>query len=234
MLARITRDAQTLHSALIDLLFPPRCVNCKRVGSWFCPLCQSSIEFIRAPYCRQCGRPDLESPCHLCRQFPLTIDGMRAVAYFEGALRQAIHAFKYQRRVDLAPLWGEMLAVYARAESISYDVIIPIPLHRERERARGYNQAALLARALAAPRTAIIWEDALTRTRATRPQMELDAAERRANVRDAFAASARVRAHRVLLIDDVCTTGATMEACSVALKNQGAQSVWGLALARGR
>ncbi len=149
-------------------------------------------------------------------------------------MREAIHQFKYRRRTDLAATFGEMLNDYLSVSALPFDTIVPVPLHRDRERARGYNQSLLLARELAARHPLDLWEDALIRVRATRPQVELDAVERRENVRDAFAAIDRAAGAQVLLIDDVCTTGATMEACGIALKRCGAKSVWGLALARPR
>lgn len=234
VLVPITRAARRAQRALLDLLFPPRCVACRRVGEWFCASCCASIEKIQPPLCERCGRPLLHPPCSYCQKHPLQIDGIRAVAFFEGNLREAIHAFKYDARTELAPIFGNLLSDYLAAQRLPVDAVVAVPLHPTRERARGYNQSLLLARALAAQQYLPVWEDALTRERATRPQVELDAAERRTNVQDAFAATARVAGARLLLIDDVCTTGATMEACSVVLKQRGAKSVWGLALARGR
>jgi len=234
MLTRFARGARSLHRTLIDLLFPPRCVTCRRVGIWFCDACQSSMEKIRAPLCERCGRPLHRPPCPYCLALPLVIDGTRAIAFFEHKTRDAIHAFKYADRVELAPIFAALLDAYLREQHIPFDVVIPVPLHAYRERARGYNQSRLLARELQARRGCVVWEDALTRARATRPQVELDAAERRDNVKDAFTASERVRGRQVLLLDDVCTTGATMDACAAALKQKNAQSVCGLAIARGR
>ncbi len=234
MLARFARSTRSLHRALIDLLFPPRCVTCRRVGVWFCDACQSSMERIRAPLCERCGRPLPHPPCSYCLARPLVIDGTRAIAFFEHKTRDAIHAFKYAKRVELAPIFAALLDDYLRDQRIPFDVVIPVPLHADRERARGYNQSRLLARELQARHGGAVWDDALTRARATRPQVELDAAERRENVKDAFIASERVHGKQILLLDDVCTTGATMDACAVALKRQNAQSVWGLAIARGR
>jgi ComF family protein len=156
------------------------------------------------------------------------------MAFFEGNLRQAIHAFKYKQRPELARVLGSLLISYLYANPLPADAIAAVPLHPTRERARGYNQALLLARALGAQTHLPVFEDALKRVRATPSQTELDAAERQANVKDAFIADEHVAGKRWLLIDDVCTTGATMDDCSVALKQCGAQSVWGLALARGR
>lgn len=234
MLARIARDAQAVRRALLDLLFPPRCVICRRVGEWFCMPCRAGIEKILPPLCDHCGRPLDREDCPYCRQLPLHIDGLRAMAFFEGGLREAIHRFKYQHRTELAGVFGAMLNDYLNRYPLPIHAVIPVPLHPERERRRGYNQALLLARELAARQNLPLWYNVLARVRATQPQVELDARARRENVQDAFAASDAVAGASVLLIDDVCTTGATLDACSVALKQRGAKSVWGLALARGR
>jgi ComF family protein len=234
VLARLTRNAAGLRNALLDLLFPPRCVVCRRAGPWFCAACCTSIEKIVPPVCERCGRPLSSSHCPYCAKSPMQIDGTRAVAFFEGNLRVAIHAFKYQHRTELADLFGMMLHDHLLTFPLPMDTIIAVPLHVARARARGYNQALLLARALGARQNAPVWEDTLTRIRATQSQTELDAAGRRQNVYAAFAATERVRDARVLLIDDVCTTGATMDACGAALYARGAKSVWGLAIARAR
>ena len=234
MLARLARNAAGLRNALLDLLFPPRCVVCRREGSYFCAACFASIEKINPPICQRCGRPLPFPDCPYCKKSPMQIDGTRAVAFFEGNLRAAIHAFKYQHRTELADLFGMMLNDYLLTFPLPMDTIIAVPLHADRARARGYNQALLLAHALGARQNLPVWEDALTRTRATQSQTELDAAGRRQNVYAAFAATERVRGARVLLIDDVCTTGATMDACGAALYARGAKSVWGLAIARAR
>ncbi len=234
MLARLARNGAALRNALLDILFPPRCVVCRRSGTWLCTSCAAQFEKILPPICERCGRPLKSTHCPYCAKSPLRLEGTRAVAFFEGALREVIHAFKYLHRVELADYFGTLLYEYLLTFPLSVDTIIAVPLHSERERARGYNQAALLAHALGKHTHLPVWNDALMRTRATRSQTELNAEERRANVRDAFVATPRVRGARVLLIDDVCTTGATMEACGAALYAQGAQAVWGLAIARTR
>lgn len=234
MLARLARNGAALRNALLDLLFPPRCVVCRRGGEWLCAPCAAQFEPILPPLCPRCGRPLASSHCPYCAKLPIAIDGTRAVAFFDGALRQAIHAFKYSHRTELTDHFGAMLHHYLLTFPLPVDTIIAVPLHPARERARGYNQAALLANALAARLPLPVWNDALARTRATLSQTELDAAGRRANVRDAFVATPRVRGAHILLLDDVCTTGATLDACGAALYAQGAQAVWGLAIARAR
>lgn len=235
MIGQLWRSAQAARQTLLDLLFPPRCVICRSTDAeCFCAACRSKIDRILPPLCDRCGRPLRASVCPYCQKLPLQIDSIRATAFFEGNMRKAIHAFKYEHRPELARVLGSLLSNFLSAHPIPADVIVPVPLHPTRERSRGYNQSFLLAQTLGAQTNLTVCQDALTRVRATRSQVELDAAERHANVQDAFAADPRVCGMRVLLIDDVCTTGATMDACSIALKLRGAKSVWGLALARGR
>ena len=169
-----------------------------------------------------------ELPAH-----PLVIEKIRSVALFEGVLRQAIHRFKYERLAGLAEPFGEMLADYWRGELLTADWLIPVPLHPSRERDRGYNQSELLARSLARRVDVPVSSKGLRRTRATAVQMTLNAAQRRENVAGAFECiEARVRGARVMLIDDVGTTGATLDACAQAVLKAGAASVMGLTLAR--
>lgn len=234
MLAPMMHAAQATPRALLDLLFPPRCVSCRRGGGWFCADCRARIEPLPSPVCDLCGRPRAAARCSFCAIHAPQIDGIRAVAFFEHHLRDAIHALKYEHRPELAPILGCLLSDYLARLTWRVDELIAVPLHRERERARGYNQARLLAQSLASGHHLPIWDDALARTRATRPQVELNARERRVNVQDAFDASPRVAGTHIVLIDDVCTTGVTLEACSIALKARGAQAVYGLALARPR
>ncbi len=234
MLAQIAHEARRAGRSLLNLLFPPRCVICHREGEWFCAACRAQVEFITPPICERCGRPLSGSECRFCLEFPLAIDRLRAVAFFDGALRQAIHCFKYQERPELATVFGNMLGEYVAAHPLPIDVVIPVPLHRERERWRGYNQALLLAREMALQEKHALWYNVIERTRATPPQVGLDLRARRENVRDAFAAGPAVSGANILLVDDVCTTGATMNACAAALKQRGAKFVCGLALARPR
>ena len=170
-----------------------------------------------------------------CASQPLHIDGIRSVAFFEGALRKAIHQFKYGYTRDMVVPLGEMLVDFCAKMSLPGDLILPVPLHPRRLRERGYNQAGLLAERVGQALGKPVAHDVLYRTRHTMSQTRLDADERRRNVEGAFACrGSGLRGQRVLLIDDVCTTGATLEACSVALYAGGAQSVWALTLALAR
>ena len=232
----VTDLVQEIKRGLLDLLFPPRCVACREMGSLLCAKCRDEFELVEPPLCPHCGRPWPNSRlCPLCQRDPLQIDGVRSVAYLDGTLRQAIHHFKYYNRQALAVPLGELMGQYWEKSPLPGEIIVPVPLHPDRLRERGYNQAALLARELGKSIGLPVAENGLVRVRATRPQVELGAQERKENVRDAFRCSnAELKGKRVLLIDDVCTTGATLEACSIALRQVGARSVWALTLARAR
>jgi len=226
-----------LCTALLDLIFPPRCAGCGTSGSLWCPACQADVRVIGDPVCLHCGRPwaSLRENhlCPQCRQSTLEIDGIRSAVMLEGPLREAIHHLKYKGRKSLAEPLGALLCARWQAGPLPADTIVPVPLHVSRVRERGYNQSALLAEPLACATGLPLAESMLQRVRATAPQIELNATQRRLNVRDAFEASGDATpGRRVLLVDDVCTTGATLESCSLALRRAGAASVWAMTLAR--
>ena len=237
-LSRLLHRAQV---GLFDLLFPPRCVACQQPGSWLCATCQATIEPIQPPYCGRCGRPltsagwSIPRSCPMCMRGPFWLDGIRAVAYHEGVLRTAIHCLKYRNHQALAEPLGSLLAEYVRRTELEATVVVPVPLHGERLAQRGYNQAALLARVLGRALGLPVVEGSLVRVRHTLPQVDLNAAQRRENVRDAFrCVDDRLAGHRVLLVDDVYTTGATLLACGAALHQARVASAWGLTLSHGR
>ena len=224
----------TVRKTILDLLFPPHCVVCGHNGEWLCGDCVASFPYIQQPICTKCGRPlSHGNLCRSCILRPLKIDGIRAATYFEGGVRQATHHFKYRGTRVLAPYLGEVLARAWRRVALPASIIVPVPLHPLRMRQRGYNQSALLARELGQRIDLPVIEDCLLRVRPTRPQVGLGAAERRQNVQGAFGCvDSRLAGKDVMLIDDVCTTGATLEACAHALYEQGSRAVWALALAR--
>jgi competence protein ComFC len=230
----------------IDLLFPPRCVVCKSLGSWLCSTCASSIEMIQLPVCRRCGLPLRHSGpsgmtpdrCSQCRQMSQEWEGLLAYAYYDGALREAIHQFKYEDLRCLAPRLAGLMAEgwqVLAPDGWLPQAIVPIPLHPSRQRQRGYNQASLLARELGVYLHCPVVEGALIRVRATAPQVGLGVEERRANVHRAFRClEDRLRGRNILLVDDVCTTGSTLESACLALKAAGVASVLAYTLARAR
>jgi len=205
-----------------------------------CADCLSSPAPIAAEYfCVTCRTPfqnrfplDEHGVCRLCRSGARGFDAAYCFGAYEGTLRQLIHLFKYKR---MKPLAKELSAQLARAlpRDQRFDIVVPMPLHWRRHWQRGFNQSELLARATAR-RSGIRMVNAVRRTRATATQAGLSNAKRRENVTGAFRVKNRrlVEGRRILLIDDVMTTGATASACALAMKRAGAKSVSLLALAR--
>jgi ComF family protein len=233
-----------LRSAL-DFVFPPLCIGCRALvaepGS-LCAACWQEVEFLDGPCCATCGFPFELDPgagtqCAACLADPPAYDRARAVMRYDEESRGPILAFKHADRLDLVPGFARWLDRAGRTLLDDTDVIVPVPLHASRLWRRRYNQSAELARALGRLSRKPVEPLALSRVRATPSQGEMPSAgARRRNMQGAFrvpaARRARVEGRRVLLIDDVLTTGATVEACARALKRAGAEKVHVLALAR--
>jgi ComF family protein len=149
-------------------------------------------------------------------------------------MRKAVHELKYRNLKAISPCLAELLADYLMSNPMPGEVLVGVPLHPRRLRERGYNQSSLLARELGKRVALPVIEDSLIRVKQSRPQVRaVDVEERRRNVADAFACrDDKLGGKQVILIDDVCTSGATLESCAAALKDKGARSVWGLTLAR--
>lgn len=192
--------------AVRDVLLAPRCAGCGEPGAWFCVACRDL-----------CDPVALEGPLHI-----------RGAGAYAGPLREAVHHLKYGGEPGLAHDLGALVAAQVAADlavGVRVDAIVPVPLHRARALARGYDQAALLAQVVAA-RTGVPARSPLRRIRASRPQVELDRAARQKNVRGAFVAeAASLRGLRVALIDDVATTGATLADAAAAARAAGARAV---------
>lgn len=220
-----------LAQTLADLLSPPRCAACGARGAWLCPPCAGALPRPRPPLCARCGLPLADAWCPGCARPGWALHALRVAADFTPPLRAMVHRLKYRHGRHLAAPLGALLAEVYRSLDAGGAPLVAVPLHAERERARGYNQAALLARALAAQvdRPCL---SLLVRVRATPPQVGLSAVERWRNVAGAFAATTPLDGARLVLVDDVATTGATLNAAAAALRAAGARWVGGIALAR--
>jgi ComF family protein len=230
---------QKLNQIILDLIFPPHCVSCKTADSWLCQTCFNKINFItnETAICDRCGTPTFDfSPnfCQQCAGHPLQhIDGIRAAAHFkDNPIRPAIHFLKYKNHRAIIMILARMLAEAYYRYMLKADIIVPVPLHPARLKERGYNQSELLAYQLSDLVGLPVDRQSLRRVRQTKAQVELDAVERRENVVNAFTCGEMLLSQNVLLIDDVCTTGSTLDSCAMALKAGGVSSVWGLTLAR--
>lgn len=235
-----------LHQALVELLFPSTCLACRQPLApatlpMFCPACLAEVELLRGPLCPGCGRPFPKAAggehfCGLCLTGHYHFARARAVALYTAPLAQVIHRFKYQGQTHALASFHALLALLPEAVAQPPELILPVPLHDRKLRQRGFNQAALLARAFFPREKKRVRTDLLRRERDTEPQTSLSGKARRQNLKNAFALRepGEVRGKRVLLVDDVFTTGTTVNECARVLKKAGAARVEVLTLARVR
>jgi len=227
----------------LDIALPALCVSCREpvAGEGLCPACWAKLSFIAPPYCARLGIPFVYDPGPGLLSMeaiaaPPTYQRARAAVRYDEVASTLVHALKYQDRTDLAPAMGRWMA-RAGAELLDgADALIPVPLHWKRGWSRRYNQSATLASVIGRHARIPVQTDLLRRTRATPQQVGLSRAERASNVQGAFAVGADKRAgvegRRLVLVDDVLTSGATMEACARALLRAKAASVDVLVFAR--
>jgi ComF family protein len=234
----LTNLRTNLYHLALELIFPPRCGSCNRLGVYFCADCLTRLApppTLRCPRCDQMldsPLPPRATQCAACRtDFP-SLQGLRIFSVYQNELKAAIHALKYNGLPMLAQPLGDKMAADWQARGVAVDGVIPVPLHPERVQQRGYNQSVLLAKVLCEKIGAPLREDVLVRVRPTRPQVGLSRAERLNNVAAAFESHHPLQGGTWLLVDDVCTSGATLEACANALLTAGATAVWAVAAAR--
>jgi ComF family protein len=231
--------------AALDFIFPPICHICHLfmpgAGELhICDGCCDRLPLVKSPLCPVCGIPFIGAGrnhiCGHCQTHPPHFSSALAHLLYESSARELIHHFKYNHKTHLRlPL--ALLALEGLTEFITSrkpDIIIPVPLHHSRLRSRGFNQAVLLGNLFSSRLTIPMLKDGLTRTRETEAQIELSAEDRRNNVKGAFAANkpAMISGKRILLLDDVMTTGSTVNECAKVLKQNGAASVVVATIAR--
>jgi len=224
-------------SVLVDLCLPRSCAGCQQIdtqpqSSW-CLECWKKVPWAISPFCPRCGRPFTDSPdspdhlCGECIEPTFHFDTARSAVLHEGIIRTRIHQFKFGAQIEWVPSLVELLEIaYAGWGLPEPDVIVPVPLHLKRLKERGFNQSGLLAGELARKLRVPVSFDAIIRKNRTQPQTRLNRRERLKNVKSAFelAGVQRVRGRRILLVDDVFTTGTTLSECARVLKRKGGAS----------
>lgn len=228
-----------------DLVFPPRCMACGVLPAGpedasFCRACFSLIRFISPPLCPCCGIPiagaGADHLCGDCLVAPPPYAVARAVARYEAVLLDAIHTFKYKGKITTGEVLGKIMAdhAYPGYSIADYSLIVPVPLHPKRLRERGFNQSVILAREISKRFSLPLDFLTLRRHVFTEPQVNLGKDRRTANVRGAFAVKnkKKIEGQKIILVDDVYTTGSTVKECAGALMQHGAVEVSVLTLAR--
>jgi len=238
-------EMEGIVKGLIDLIFPPHCVFCgtpfaEDDSAEICPDCLRNIRFISPPICPKCGFPFVmgigeDHLCGQCLQRQWHFGSARALGLYEGAIREAIHQLKYRGKSFLAKsLAGLLDRGYPFIDYGSYDLLVPVPLHPKRLRERGFNQALILGKAIGRREGIPCRGFLLKKITWSPPQIDLSPRERKENVKGSFAVTdpGRVRGKRLLLIDDVMTTGSTVNECARELLKAGAGEVDVFTLAR--
>jgi ComF family protein len=242
-IARLAQFGRAAFGMVLDTALPPLCAACRQPvggGSGLCALCWSKVSFIAPPYCERLGIPFAYDPGPGILSMEAIADPpaygrARAAVRFDDVARDLVHALKYGDRLDLATTMGQWMARAGREILGDADALVPVPLHWRRLWARRFNQAAVLAEVISRT-SAVPVSHAVKRVRATAQQVGLSRAERAANVQGAFrvpaGGEAAVQGRRLVLVDDVLTSGATLDTCTRALLRAGARSVGVLVFAR--
>jgi ComF family protein len=224
-----------IKRAALDLFLPQMCLGCGQEGELICSRCLNTLPRILPPVCPKCGKPQPGGIlCQGCVNRHTELEGLRCPFEFEGLIREAVHQLKYKNLRSLADPLSAILYDFLQNNPFPCEILVPVPLHPRRLKERGYNQSGLLAGRLGKLAKVPVVDNCLARRKYILPQAQTKSvAERRYNVDKAFyCRNSELRNKKVLLIDDVSTSGATLDACAAALKENGAHSVWGLVLAR--
>lgn len=230
-----------MFSTLKDLLFPKRCVGCGLFGSFLCDNCFSSISFETVSVCPICNRNSITGATHKKCATRYSLDGLSSGVVYKGVIKKLVYQFKYSPYLSsLKEIIGALLYESVIQNEIAYKklssstLLIPVPLYKAKIRKRGYNHAALIAEELSKQIPVPIYEKALVRKKETKPQFSLSRVARYENVKDAFEAqnNKKVAGENIILIDDLATSCATLNACANVLKRNGVKNVWAITFAR--
>lgn len=232
-----------LYHGALDLLFPRRCPVCDDIVAppdrLICGTCRTKLRYVREPYCRRCGKSLTDSAkeyCFDCMHTPHQYDGGRAVFEY-ASICQSVYRFKYMGRKEYAEFYGKQAAAYLGGQIRAWNAnaLIPVPMHAAKQRKRGYNQAQALAEEIGKYLDIPVCPHLVKRIRKTTPQKELSPVERQNNLKRAFKICVDdVKLEVAILVDDIYTTGSTMNAIAAELKRAGVRQVFFIALAIGR
>ena len=219
--------------SMLDLLFPPNCGGCGKVGSCWCVDCQKRVNILDGILCDICGLPqDEPGVCGTCLAERPHFRALRAWAVFSEPIQPALHGLKYRRNISMGDAFALQMAPFVKSLNWQIDMVIPIPLGRKRYKERGYNQVAMIAKPLALALDTRYAPKGLMRRKETRSQVGLTKVERKANIQNAFQAGRGIAGKSVLIMDDVSTTGSTLSAGAEVLYSAGATDVYALTVAR--
>jgi ComF family protein len=219
---------------MIDFVYPPRCASCDAQGTSFCSKCSDKVSLVKDSFCSICGRiPVKTSICDQCRASLPAYSSARSWAVYAEPLRHALLALKYHSNLSLGNIFAEKLSEIVIQNQWQPEIIIPIPLSKSHLRTRGYNQAQQIAYPLSLLLNIPLETRGIKRVKETASQVKLDRIERFKNLEDAFLGiPAKLKSKKVLLVDDIVTTGATLNSCSKAILAAGGSTVYCITVAQ--
>lgn len=225
----------TVSDSLLDFFFPQKCLYCGKIGAVICPSCVSSLPFPKTQICPICYNPSLSGKTHDFCQKRYNLNGLTFCFYYDGKIKEAIKKIKYRYLFSLADKLIEVGIKKIAQQMFTDFIIIPVPLHQRRMKTRGFNQAEVIGKSLMKYWSLTMVKDVLQRVKETSSQVKLSQIERRNNVKNAFMVKSKdaVKDKSVLLVDDIFTSGATLNECAKVLKKAGVKEVWGFTLAHG-
>lgn len=226
---------QKVKENILDLFFPPKCITCGKTGTFLCSDCLDEIIFTTSQVCPRCNKISGKGKfCARCRGY-VDLSGVVAAGYFKDPyLKELIHVYKYDGVFGLSGVLSDFMVKILKEEEIKFDAITFVPCTKKRESTRGYNQAEILAKDLAR-KTGKPTGQLLRKTKGTKTQVGLKRKDREKNLKNAFKLlgdSKQIKGKRILLVDDVITTGTTLNECAKVLRSAGAKEIWGAVIAR--
>lgn len=222
------------------LLYPPRCPLCGEISDGFCTKCRQKAKYVTGPRCFKCGKPVLSEEaeyCSDCIRIGHSFTAGRSLLVYEDMVKKSIYSIKYGNKREYLEYYAEDICKFLGENLCKWapEVIIPIPMYRKKQRARGFNQAEVLAGYLGKQLEIQVCSDVLIKVRETPDQKELDRASRRSNLKNAFyVAMPDLPWKKVLLVDDVYTTGSTMDAAASVLMEHGAEKIFFVTICTGQ
>jgi ComF family protein len=219
----------------VDFVYPPTCAGCGKPGTLWCDECQENTILISKPVCQKCGCPlSIPGICFECQTNPPPYTMLRSWAEYGDPVRKALISLKYKSNLGLGMVFSPMLVEMIKTMNWDFDCVIPVPISRGHQKERGYNQSTILARPISLAINTPLVLNSITRTKETQTQVELSREERFKNLESAFSINSAklIGKKKVLLVDDITTTGATLISCSRALKEAGCSEIYCLTVAR--
>ena len=218
----------------LDWIYPPTCSGCGSEGVRWCLNCDNSLVKIVEDVCSICGYPSGNGEiCEKCLQSKPSFMQLRSIFKYQTGIRKALHQLKYKNDLGMGDILGQKCAHFMKSLSWSIDIISSVPLGKRRRKERGYNQAALIAYPMALLLNTPYESNIVKRVKETHSQIDYSADQRKENMQNAFISNSNViRGKNILIVDDVITTGSTMDSCADALLRGGANNVYGLSVAR--